>query len=221
MKTVFFSGCLLDGYEITGGSRLDRTIKFYKYYVPLASKLGIDWFYICDSASTPELVPQLMETFKEQPVPVTFFSYPERLTRGKRFDYPYGWRSLYHMKKLFNQFDKIINVESDAFVLSGRLADYIKALDSGWTTFWSPRHSFPDNNIHVLCRDAYSRFEEFCVEPFTHHNGKCMELHSPFTHIEQGFVGDRYGELTPTPEQTPEMDYYFQAPLELPLTFRP
>lgn len=153
---------------------------------------------------------------------VSVMSFRKHLPTGKDLDYPYCWRSLYFVRwvAMSGQWDKIIMIDNDAFVLSKRLADYLKAVDTGWTSLWCERWKFPESSLTVICRDAFSILNEFCVDDFRFHNGKKMEEVTPFTNVEKRFVGDRYGEESPPRKQDESMDYYCQKPTSINVKFR-
>jgi hypothetical protein len=134
--------------------------------------------------------------------------------RKEMLYYPNVWRAYWFIKRLLEggPYEKVIYIATDAYILSQRLADYIEGLDSGWTALWSPKYNFSEPCIQVIthCKE----FEEFFAgecDPFKY-NGQVEECVLPFTHIEKGFVGDRYGEFEPPNLYNPDMDYYTQVP---------
>ncbi len=124
-------------------------------------------------------------------------------------------------------FEKIITCDTDAYILSPRLAHHIRALDSGYTALWSPKYNFPAAEITVLCKDAFPLMREWFKTPWEERSASkvLFEKAPPFTNICKSFMGDRYGEF-PNDDgsvgwpQTPEMDYYTQFQLSIPLRFQ-
>jgi len=134
----------------------------------------------------------------------------ENIPWGGPNNYPYCWRALYYIKNLIEEgYEKIVVIDSDGFIVSKKMADYIKNLSSGWTSFWCKRWEFPEASIHVLCKDAFNMFYNFIKIPYQRRVGSIMEMTLPFTHIEESFVCDRFGETNDL--LTDEMDYYGQA----------
>jgi hypothetical protein len=96
-------------------------------------------------------------------------------------------------------FDKIIHIAEDAFLISDRIQTYVNNLDQGWTTFWCPRHKFPENNIQIIAGDSVKRFIAWNHEkvPYSIYQNICAEFWIPFTHVNKDFKGDRWGEFAP------------------------
>lgn len=138
--------------------------------------------------------------------------------RVSMLDYPNVWRAYWTIKKLLGLYDKIYYIATDAYVLSQRLMDYLELLDSGWITLWSKKYEFPEACIQVItrCPEFYEFFSGNC-DPLKY-NGQVEEITLPFTHVEKGFIGDRYSEycaedmLNFYPVTPLHADYYTQVP---------
>ena len=96
-------------------------------------------------------------------------------------------------------FDKIIHLAEDAFLITEKIQDYVNGLEQGWTTFWCPRHKFPENNIQIIAGDSVNRFIAWNNEkvPYSTYQNICAEFWVPFTHVNKEFKGDRWGEFAP------------------------
>ncbi len=133
--------------------------------------------------------------------------------RASMLDYPNVWRAYWIIKNdLLTRYDRVLYIQTDAYVLSQRLLDYLDGCTTGWTALWSPRYNFPEACIQVITRCP--EFEEFFagdMDAFKY-NGRVEEITLPFTHVEKGFVGDRYGEYEPSKVYEPGMEYYCQVP---------
>jgi hypothetical protein len=83
---------------------------------------------------------------KELPNDLLMFTFPEQLGRSSMFCYPGWWRSFTYAVKIAQLygFDKIIHIESDAYVCSQRLSDYIHSINCGWTEHYG--------RIIILCQ---------------------------------------------------------------------
>jgi hypothetical protein len=120
-----------------------------------------------------------------------------RLGRPARLSYPGWWRSFLHSANIARAIgaDKIIHVESDAFILSPRLLDHIAELRTGWTTFWCPHHGLPETAIQVICQDQFAKMDWLQVRAQHGLDGLLAEHILPFTSINRALVGDRYSEI--------------------------
>jgi hypothetical protein len=129
--------------------------------------------------------------------------------RGEGWDYKNVWRCYQYIRdELLPRYEKVIFLATDAYICSQRLVDYIEALDSGWTALWSAKYNFPATEIQVIVRGCEA-FDDFFAGDPLQYNGRCEEITVPLTHVERGFVGDRYGE-TQEP-YVPGMDWYSQV----------
>lgn len=207
MKTILYSGCYLDGKDGLNNSRLQRNIRYVDYYYSIKNIIGFDDIFMLDNGSsylkmTDFLGSINMEYFKIKSV--------ENIGEGEANQYPYCWRALYYIKNLIEEgYEKIVVIDSDGFVVSKKLADYINNLSSGWNSFWCKRWDFPEASIHVLCKDAFNMFFNFIKIPYQNRVGSIMEITLPFTHIEEQFNCDRFGETNDP--FTNDIDYYGQA----------
>jgi len=91
-------------------------------------------------------------------------------------------------------FDKIVHIESDSYILSDRLVEYINDLEHGWTALWVPRWNCAESSIEVICRDSFATLSAFRDRGPYSFSEQPAEIVLPFTHVERGFVGDRYEE---------------------------
>lgn len=239
MKTCLFSLSFLEGFDKSGSKRTERMTRFIKYYMPLKDELGFDTLVIADNGSPedmvlpflhqvgyPALVTDNAHRLLHDPMDSTLrFLLMERLHFGTTFpksdprhhlDYPYCWRGFELIRKLFQSYDKVIFIDSDCYVLSGRLAEYIREFDNGWATLWCPRYTFPEATLQVIMKRPFE--ERYPKGPWELNIGRLMEWALPYTRIETKFVSDRYGE-TRVPVND-SMDYYSQAPIDIEMRYR-
>ena len=75
----------------------------------------------------------------------TIFRFPDRLGRSATLNYPGWFRSFTFSVVIAKRFDfqRILHIESDAYILSRRALDFINGMTTGWTVFWCPRYQFP------------------------------------------------------------------------------
>lgn len=232
MRTLLYSSIFLDGKDRLGSNRIDRTVEWLAYHEKLKEEIGFDHILMSDNCSDMKNLAMLglkvttdddQDTLNpESDRDASVMSFRRHLPTGEGLDYPYCWRSLYFVRwaAMYKRWDKIIMIDNDAFVLSKKLADYLKAVDTGWTALWCERWKFPESSMMIICRDAFHILDEFCVDDFRYHNGKKMEEVTPFTNVEKRFVGDRYGEESPPRKQDGSMDYYCQKPTSINVKFR-
>jgi hypothetical protein len=140
------------------------------------------------------------------PIPggITLFRFNQRLGRQGRTVYPGWYRSFCYAARFseLHGFDKIIHIESDGFIISRRMCDYINAFSEGWVAPAIQSHKMPESAIQVMAGDGAQSFIEFTRIPYSNHVGIDVENILPFTHIETAFVGSRYGEtLCHVPEE--------------------
>lgn len=123
--------------------------------------------------------------------------FDDNLGRQSVSAYPGWWRSFLHSLTLAEALgaDKIVHIESDAYILSPRLADFINGIHSGWHVMWTERYQFPETAIQVICRDQFEAFREFKARQPDLNYGDLAERLLPFTSVDRQFKGDRYSEF--------------------------
>ena len=124
--------------------------------------------------------------------------FDNNLGRQSGADYPGWWRSFLHSVKVANELgvDKIIHIESDAYIMTPRLVNFINEIESGWNVLWSPRYRFPETAIQVICRDQFEIFEKFKGNHPDYSFPDIAERLLPFTAVHKQFKGDRYSDFT-------------------------
>ena len=127
---------------------------------------------------------------------IVLYTHEKRLGRASVFDFP-GWYRSFAFGVLYGAshgFDKIIHVESDAFLVSRRIQDHFNRATRGWFSLWCETYQFPEIAIQMAAGPDVDRMAEFVREPYTRMVGHIHETMFPFTHLERMFVGNRYGE---------------------------
>jgi hypothetical protein len=89
---------------------------------------------------------------------------------------------------------RIVHVESDAFLLSRKIVDRINALDDGWTAFWCPLYNFPEPALQVIAQDSFDAMASVAARGLDALTTSLAEFSLPFTRVERGYAGNRYGE---------------------------
>jgi hypothetical protein len=138
----------------------------------------------------------------EQPLPERpprplMLRFGDRLGRRAVDDFPGWWRSFLFSARIAANYrcGKIVHVESDAYILSRRMIDFINGLESGWTAFWCPRWNFPETAIQVVCEDQFGAMRDMWDAGWHRHAGQYAERVLPFTNIVRDPHGNRYGEF--------------------------
>lgn len=93
--------------------------------------------------------------------------------------------------------DKILHIESDAYIVSRRMAKQIARTNTGWTAYWCPRHFMPETAIQVICADQFDAVRRVGKLDYdVHFRRKVIENTLPFTRVERASVyGNRFGEF--------------------------
>jgi hypothetical protein len=131
---------------------------------------------------------------------------------GKALDPWPGWQRSFVFAAIYARhhgFEKVIHVESDAFIISERLSTFFNEMNNEWVTLWCPKHSMPESGVQAMAGTGLDLFYEFAIKPYNERIGPTAEHGFPRTRVEKGFNGDRYGEYR---EDIPEdADFAMQA----------
>jgi hypothetical protein len=135
------------------------------------------------------------------PVPggVMLYHFTSHLGRPSLYDFP-GWHRSFTFAALYAQahgFERVIHIESDAFLLTSRLRAYLGGLKTGWVALYCDKYKFPEIAIQAAAGDGVARMAAWAKEPYETLRGRSHELLLPYTSVERGFIGDRYGEHLP------------------------
>jgi hypothetical protein len=166
---------------------------------------AIDWgdavLCMIDDASPftspqDELPCQPTDALPAAPPPRAMLRFGERLGRAGLTHYPGWWRSFLFSGTAARQFgcNRIVHVESDTYVLSHRMRDFMLGLQSGWTGFWCPRWNFPETCVQVICEDQFPVLHSMWTRGWRHYEGQLAERILPFTQVVREPHGNRYGE---------------------------
>ena len=127
---------------------------------------------------------------------VRFHRFATHLGREGLLGHLGWWRSFIHSLQVARRygFRRIVHVESDAYLLSLPVVEYINSLNSGWTVLWCDRYSLPEPAIQVIAEDQYPALQGIAEIGVQTLALQMAELTLPFTHVERRFAGNRYGE---------------------------
>lgn len=132
---------------------------------------------------------------------VTIFHFPAHLGRKTIRNFPGWFRSFTFSVKIAEALgvDKIVHIESDAFILSRRARFYVDKAENGWIAFWCPMWRFPESAFQIICRDEFDALDRVGSTDYDkNYAHKLMEESLPFTKIEKNIYGDRFGEFRST-----------------------
>lgn len=214
MRTCLYTTNLLDGRDFYGTDRVYRTFRWLFWYENIKDLLGYDDIHILDDGSSRER----LAIFDNIPnLYVHTFNKIGKTGRHEH-DYPWCWRGVYFMRDLIDKgYDKIINIDTDGFILNDRLAEFVGKKNNGWWTLTPREFRFPENALNVLNRDAFPVLQEFTKVPMDTHYGKILELTLPFTEVSDQFRTFRWGQ--DFVEQDDTMDFYCQAHQKIRLRY--
>jgi hypothetical protein len=153
--------------------------------------------------------------------PLVLYHFVDNLGRKEIYDFP-GWYRSFSFGCRYAKshgFDKVIHLESDAYLTSYRMQNYANILAGGWTALWCPKYNFPEIAVQIIAGQEIDDLAAFMSVPYSKYIRKNHELMLPFTYVEKNFVGDRYGEsMRDIPreadyaaqvQQSREPDYYW------------
>lgn len=163
--------------------------------------LHVDQLLIVDDGS-PVLPdwPDLTLVREGEPEPaeaaLLLFHFRERLGRQGPTEYPGWYRSFcfaagYAVRR---GFQRIVHIESDAFIISARMAEFVNGVGDGWLGFSMLRSDMPESAIQIIAGDAVARFAAFAQTPYAEYSGRAIEMHLPYSRVVEHFVGARYGQ---------------------------
>ncbi len=127
---------------------------------------------------------------------VTLYRFDQRLGRVAGSVYP-GWSRSFGFAARFARihgFDKVVHVESDAFIISTKMQQYVNDVSDGWIAPAILSHAMPESAIQIMAGSGAQAYFEFSKAPYHHSVGTEAEHVIPFTKIERLFTGSRYGE---------------------------
>lgn len=202
MKNFIFCTCFVDESDIHNNERYARWIKYYSN--KLAYLKSSHLFLIDDGSRCIDLGNDVSyldpcRLPSELSSTINVLQFKNNLGRSSQVDYLGWWRSFTYSIILAKKygFEKIIHIESDFFILSRRLFEYIGSVFTGWVALYSRFHDFPESAIQVICKDNFAKLEKIyqLAEKKEYKMGMSAELCLPFTLIEKNYLGDRLGQL--------------------------
>jgi hypothetical protein len=150
--------------------------------------------------------------------PIVIQRYSDNLGRRAMFDYPGWYRSFVFAAKYAKTYgyDKVIHVESDAFLISDRICEYLNEFSEGWETPLFQHCRMPETSIQVMAGSGLEEFYKFIDKPYDLFRGMpadppldiIKESYLPFT-VNESFNGSRFDDMNIT-EVPRDFDYVSQ-----------
>ncbi len=215
-KTLLFAPCFLDE-----GERLQRNVKWLNYYNELADNLNYDEILLVDNGSKPESLWKLQARTLPLNVPLTIEEHDVHLPRIKSnaygfWYYAFGQAVKYAMK---NNYEKILHCDTDVYILNQKMIDWCNNTNTGWTSLWCSMHGFPETTFQIIGKDQFKNAHKFFTRDFLEfYPFDIAETRIPWTHIEKGFNGDRFGEKPNKPDFS-KIDWTGQTPVDWEIKF--
>jgi len=205
-----------------------RYKKWVSYYLSLDFTKDKDVFMLDDHSNldVADNLYNLIEgeiTEKTKIEKMNFFRFGERWGGNHTANHAGWYRSFLFALDIADVlgYEKIIHIESDLYLLTPKICEHIDNLNSGWASFRCPTYKFPESSLQVINKDNFGKFRNFKGEleakGLDNLAGQCVEWLLPLSKVEEGFIGDRYGERGA--KQTEEMDFYAQARLNQNFVF--
>lgn len=143
------------------------------------------------------------------------------LGRPAHLEHKGWWRSFCHSASLARELgcERIWHIETDAYVASSRTVQWLDSVKSGWEVAWCPRHNFPETCLQAIGVDCFDTLAGFWGR-YPTLRGHHPEHVLPFTRVEKGLVGDRYGESGTDPAAIDGLDFYVQTPPNITVPYR-
>ena len=218
MKTCIVSLSWLDETDAPTrpdkATRLERNLKYLRYYKPLLPLLGADSIHLYDNASSLEnlkaLVDQSGMTLGQDLFITRFANF---MPRKSDWDYPYCWRLLRQSCIDLPEmgYNKFLFIDSDFFILKQKMIDWINQTNTGWVSIEDKGNRFPESAFSIVNQDSFDLYRTEAMKPIGPRKSQPMELSLPYTYVEKKFKGGRYGDK-PIPDlQDATMDYYAQC----------
>lgn len=202
MKSFIFCTSYINNFSRKHLSmRYKRWINFYQSRMV---NLNAEYLFLIDDGSKKRNFDKRADILNPDHLPdelnnkTNIVHFHENLGRQSIKDYPGWWRSFLYSYKIAQKydFDKIIHIESDFFVLSDDLINYVSSIQSGWTTLFSQHFQLPETALQIICKDFFDEMKNFVdqADKSNFHFPDLAENMLPFTHIEKKFIGERVGE---------------------------
>lgn len=205
------------GY-INSKEHIKRYVLWIKYYYKLRKELGIDKIVVIDDGSHYKWVNKLYDELQKSSIDLNHYDFenlPENLPEVSWIRFPdnlgrpefytcAGWmRSFSFSWVLTQKYDvsKLVHIESDFYLFSDRIHQWIRDTNSSWHSLYSNHHNMAETAIQIISSDSFKYLKEWWTggrkkwfigreKPYIN----IAENILPIKHKNKDFIGDRYGE---------------------------
>ena len=127
---------------------------------------------------------------------VMLHHFTERLGRRAVLDFPGWFRSFAFAVEyaIAHGFDRIMHIESDAYLISTKAVSFFRAFDNGWAALWSAQYDMPESALQVAAGEGIAAMADFAARDYATLAGHSHERALPLTSINRSLDGDRLGE---------------------------
>jgi hypothetical protein len=128
--------------------------------------------------------------------PVVVFHFASHLGRKAIHDFPGWYRSFAFAARYADAqgFDKVIHLESDAYLISPRLVRYANSVARGWNVLWCPQYNVPEMAIQFIAGQEITTLAAVFRQDYGNLIGRHHETMLPYTRVVRSFIGDRFGD---------------------------
>ncbi len=162
MKTLLFCTSYSENQNVW-----DKRIKRWKNWID-STDLKYDNMLVVDDASP--CLPNDIEIVEnvELPSKTVLYHFQDHLGKVDDLNYPGWYRSFVMPVKYIEKFDfeKIIHIESDAFLLSDRMIKWVNDLHEGWSGAWCHTYHFPETSIQIICKSSFPDYFKMSLLSF-------------------------------------------------------
>jgi len=190
----------------------------------VSSGLSFEQILLVDDGSPvlpdwPDVV--LVEEGGEIPrdAPIVLYHFRDNLGRPGMTDYP-GWYRSFSFGVSYGkraQFQKVVHIESDAYLVSSKAVNYFNSVSDGWTAMWTPSHGMPESGLQIICSEHIELADKFFQVGYGDRRGIPIERLIPVSKVEKSLFGDRHREFQTYVPQT--ADWTMQGTDSAPTEF--
>lgn len=180
-----------------------RHVRFIRYMDrEIKPRLQYDRIILLDNASNLKFTKRLEATIHTEDNiclavgrdDLFVYRFNEHLPRKSILDYPYFYRFLHQIPSFqgtFYQSDKYYHIDSDNFIQTQEMIDYMKNCNRGFVSFWDVTNNFPTSELFIINKECYHLISKM---NFPTKTGQAVENLLPWTLNEKKFYGGRLAE---------------------------
>jgi hypothetical protein len=191
--------------------QIERYDLWIDHYLPRLEQLRCERMVIIDDGSPLEYVVKLGIPIVDVddlpdvlPGKVCWIRFPDNLGRPLRRMIPGWWRSFSYASVLAMLYgaERLIHIESDAFVLSDKLFDWLAEETDHWRSLYSKHYHWPETAVQVIPKRSINQLFQFFNAGKEFWYGQQLPDHLyipeyclPIAEVNRwDFKGDRVGE---------------------------